>query len=299
MKQKIINDIKSTLLVIVGTLILTLGTALFIIPFDLIVGGISSIVIIIQKLIHVPFLTTDLLITIVTWATFLLGLIFLGKGFALKTLVSSIVYPIGISIFSKLLSPNVLNGIFCLNQTEYSEISILLAAIFGGAFVGAGCALTFLGGGSTGGVDIIAFIICKFFKHLRSSAVIFFIDAVTILIGLFVLQDMVISLLGITSAFITAIVIDKIFLGESKAFIAQIVSDKYAEINTQVAKQLERTSSIIDVEGGYTCAKKKMLMVSFTMNQYNDLLNIITTTDKTAFVTIHRAHEINGEGWTW
>lgn len=299
MNKRILQQVKNFLLVVAGTLILALGTALFIIPFDLVVGGISSIAILLNRLLNIPFLTTDLLITIVTWVLFFIGLFALGKQFALKTLISSIVYPLGVSLFSGLTDPDVLNGMFCLSQSQYSEIAILLAALFGGVLVGTGCALTFLGGGSTGGVDIFAFIICKLFKKARSSVVIFLIDALTISLGLFVFRDLVISLLGITSAFISAMVVDKIFLGESKAFIAQIVSDQYAEINRLIAERLERTTSIIDIEGGYSGKNKRMLMISFTMNQYNELINIINQTDKTAFVTIHRAHEINGEGWTW
>lgn len=299
MNKRILQQVKNFLLVVAGTLILALGTALFIIPFDLVVGGISSIAILLNRLLNIQFLTTDLLITIVTWVLFFIGLFALGKQFALKTLISSIVYPLGVSLFSGLTDPDVLNGMFCLSQSQYSEIAILLAALFGGVLVGTGCALTFLGGGSTGGVDIFAFIICKLFKKARSSVVIFLIDALTISLGLFVFRDLVISLLGITSAFISAMVVDKIFLGESKAFIAQIVSDRYAEINRLIAERLERTTSIIDIEGGYSGKNKRMLMISFTMNQYNELINIINQTDQTAFVTIHRAHEINGEGWTW
>ncbi|MBR3999457.1 MAG: YitT family protein [Clostridia bacterium] len=163
MNPKLLKNIKSVLLVITGTLVLALGTAIFIIPFDLVTGGISSIAIILHKII--PVLSIDLLITLVTWTLFFIGLICLGKGFALKTLISTIVYPIGIMLFSKLTDPGVFGGIFDLQTSAYSEISILLAALFSGVLVGTGCALTFLGGGSTGGVDILAFLICKVFKN--------------------------------------------------------------------------------------------------------------------------------------
>ncbi len=296
MNPKLLNNLKSILLVIAGTLVLAFGTAVFIIPFDLVVGGISSIAIILNKIL--PFLTIDLLITAVTWTLFFVGLFTLGKGFALKTLISTIIYPIGIALFSRLTDPGVLGGIFDLRTSDYSEISILLAALFGGVLVGAGCALTFLGGGSTGGVDILAFLICRASQKLRSSVVIFCMDAAAVVIGLFIMGDLVITLLGISSAFVAAAVIDKLFLGESKAFIAQIISNNFTEINRCVAEELERTTSILDVEGGYSGEKKKMLMVSFTMDQYNDLMGIISKTDPDAFITIHRAHEINGEGWT-
>lgn len=298
MTSKPHRQFKNILLSAAGTLVLAFGVALFIIPFDLIVGGVSGIAIILSHYFQSPLMTTDLLIAVITWVLFFLGLIFLGKDFALKTLISTIVYPLGISVFSQLTDPNVMNGMFNLRSSAYSEIAILLAAIFGGVFIGTGCALTFLGGGSTGGVDVLSFIICKRIRGIRNSTVIFIIDAAAILLGFIVFNDLVISLLGISSAFITAMVIDKLFLGESNAFIAQIISDQYRKINHQIAENLKRTTSIIDIEGGYSGKPKKMLMISFTMNQYHDLINIINQIDSTAFVTIHRAHEINGKGWT-
>lgn len=296
MSPKLLKNLKSILLVIAGTLVLAFGTAIFIIPFDLVVGGISSIAIILNKIF--PIFSIDLLITVVTWGLFFIGLIALGKGFALKTLISTIVYPVGVVLFSKLLDPGVFGGIFDLRMSAYSEIAILLAALFGGFMVGAGCALTFIGGGSTGGVDILAFLICKIFKKCRSSVAIFIIDAFTVVLGLFIIGDLVITLLGIASVFVSASAIDKIFLGESKAFIAQIVTKNYGEINHCVAAQLKRTTSIFDIEGGYSGEKKKLLMVSFTMDQYKDLMGIITQNDPDAFITVQRAHEINGVGWT-
>ena len=128
--------------------------------------------------------------------------------------------------------------------------------------------------------------------------VIFAIDAATVLLGLVIIGDPVISLLGVCSAFISAAVIDKIFLGESSAFIAQIISDKHDEINACISGELKRTTSIFDIRGGYSGRQKKMLMVTFSMQQYRDLMGIITRIDPDAFVTVHRAHEINGEGWT-
>lgn len=292
------NILKNIFLVVAGTLILALGTALFIIPFELVAGGVSGMAIIINKIIPFKALTVDGIVTILTWGLFFVGLLFLGKQFAIKTLISSLIYPIGISVFLRLVSPDVLNGFFYLPGNNFSEVSIILASIFGGVFVGTGCALTFLGGGSTGGVDIIAFIICKFFKKEKTSVVMFFIDAITVISGMFVIKNIVISLLGITSAFISAAVIDKIFLGESKAFVAHIVSDKYKELNEKVIKKLKRTTTILDATGGYSGENKKMIMVSFTMTEYAEMVNIINKVDKNAFITIHRAHEINGEGWT-
>jgi uncharacterized membrane-anchored protein YitT (DUF2179 family) len=112
------------------------------------------------------------------------------------------------------------------------------------------------------------------------------------------LKNLILCLLGITAAFVGALVIDKIFLGQSKAFIANIVSDKYEEINEAIIKKLDRTSTVLHATGGYSATPKKVVMVSFTMRQYPDFIAYVRSIDKEAFITIHRAHEINGEGWT-
>jgi uncharacterized membrane-anchored protein YitT (DUF2179 family) len=216
----------------------------------------------------------------------------------MKTLVSTIVYPIGVAIFSNITNPEFMGGFFNLQLSQHSGVGVLLAALFSGVLIGFGCALTFLGGGSTGGVDVIAFIACKIFKRLRSSVAIFVVDASAVLFGMFVIGDFVLSLLGIVSAFVAALVVDKVFIGGSKAFVAHIVTDKYEEINQLIIEKLDRTTTIVDVTGGYSKMGKKMLMVSFSMNEYSELMSIITKNDREAFLTVNQAHEIHGEGWT-
>ena len=188
---------------------------------------------------------------------------------------------------------------FDLSTSPHSDISLIICSLFGGLCVGTGCALTFLGGGSTGGVDILAFIICKYFKKLKSSTVIFFIDATTVLLGLFVIKDLILTLLGVISAWIAATVIDRIFIGNGQAFTAQIVSDKYEELNLAIREEVRRTTTMLVGYGGYSRESKTVLSVTFTMRQYADLMNVIKRIDPTAFVSITRAHEINGEGFTY
>lgn len=297
MKKEVWGHLKNILFVIVGTSLLAFGTGIFIVPFDLVTGGVSSAAIIINHFLSFEG-SMDLYISVITWSLYVIGCIILGKGFAIKTLISAIVYPIAFSLSYRLVDPNILDGFFDLaNNPKYNEISIILAAIFGGAFVGAGCAITFLGGGTTGGFDVVAFTICKYFKKAKSSVIIFLTDVALILLGVVVIRDLIISLLGIASAFVCAIVIDKIFLGETKAFIAQIITPEYEKINQEVIDKLDRTTTILDCVGGYTKEDKKIVMVSFTVREYADLIGIISRYDKNAFITIHRAHEINGLGW--
>ena len=304
MKKKTARNKKSEILrgiflTIVGTLILSFGTSVFIVPFDLVSGGISGISLVLDHLILPNVASFDLIVAIVTWVLFFMGLLILGKSFSLKTLISTVIYPIGVSVFMRLATPDFLGGFFHLKgYTDHRDVALILATILGGACVGIGCSLTFIGGGSTGGVDIIAFTVCKIFKKAKSSVVLFIIDACIIVCGMFVMQNFVVSLLGIISAFISAIMVDKVFLGSNRSFIAQIISDKHEEINREIIDRVKRGTTVVNATGGYTGMERKMIIVSFTVNQYAEILGAVHAIDKNAFVTIHQAHEISGEGWT-
>lgn len=299
-KKDILIAFKNICLVIIGTVILAFGTGVFLFPFQIVTGGISGIAIILDDIYSFEMgglKSYDIYVFVITWGLFILGLFILGKNFAIKTLVSTIVYSPIFSLSVRLVENNVFNGFFNIAE-QYPELGVLLGAVFGGAFVGAGCAIAFLGGGTTGGTDVIAFVICKWFKRLRSSVVIFIVDVAVVIGGIFALKDFSLSLLGIASAFICAVVIDKLFLGESQAFIAHIVSEKHEDINKAIIDKLDRTSTILDGTGGYSKEPKKVVMVSFSMREYTTLISIVNNIDKSAFITVSRAHEINGEGWS-
>ena len=298
-KKELWNQARNLLLVVAGTIVLAFGTAVFLLPFNLVAGGMSGLAIVIDILIPAEVVTVDLIITVLTWGLFLLGFLIFGKGFAAKTLISAIVYPIGISLFLKLTDPTVLGGLFCLQASEYTELPLIIAATVGGALVGVGCSITFFSGGSTGGTDIIAFILCKIFKRLRSSTAMFLTDVTIVLLGVFVTQNLVVSLLGVVSAMIIAIMIDKIFLGGASAFVAQIVTDHGEEVNRAIVEEAGRTSTILEARGGYSGKDKTLLTVTFSMRHYALLMDIVRSVDPAAFITIWRAHEIHGEGWTW
>jgi uncharacterized membrane-anchored protein YitT (DUF2179 family) len=173
------------------------------------VGGMSGFAIVIDKVVPLEFVTVDLLITVMTWSLFLVGFLILGKNFALKTLISTVIYPPFITLFSKLTSPDVLDGVFCLKNSPHGDIVLLISALFGGVLIGFGCALTFIGGGSTRGTDIIAFTICKFIKRIRSSVVIFITDSLSFF---FVFIEIISKLLKIADVSLLRLVKGSFFI---------------------------------------------------------------------------------------
>ena len=304
-KHELILLVKNLGFVLLGTFVLAFGIAMFIFPFDLVTGGISGIGIILDKAFSsIPFLNgigPEVYSSVVNWILFVLGIFLLGKAFAMKTLVSTVFYPLALFISNYIIHETFLSELLDLTKYtgEYHSLALIIATVFGGACIGAGCAFTFLGGGSTGGVDVIALTISKYCRKIKSSVAFFICDTLVILIGVFAVNDLLLSLLGIVSAFICAISIDKMFLGESSAFIAHVVSDKYEEINQAVIEKMVRTTTIVDAVGGYSKEGKKLVMVTFAMRQYPLFTHIVSEIDKNAFITVHRAHEINGEGWTY
>ena len=161
MKYK--ERIKNSLIVILGSVMIAISTALFVLPFEIDSGGLSGISVILKK-----YFDPALVILIANWLLFFIGLIFLKKEFALKTLVSTIVYPLTLNL---------------LYHSDFSTIVLteaydpLLAAIFSGILYGVGMGLIFRVGGSSGGLDVISVLLNKytlsaaplFLNHLSSA----------------------------------------------------------------------------------------------------------------------------------
>lgn len=301
-RKELLRALKNGALVVMGSIILAFGIAVFIVPFDLVTGGVSGLSIAISAALNVEFITVDLCVTVLTWILFFIGLIVLGKSFAIKTLISSIVYPVALSLFMRLTAPDVLGGFLCIAKDynfEQPDYALpIISAVFGGVIVGVGCAVTFRGGGSTGGLDILALIVAKYVKRAKSSVMVFVFDAAVVVLGLFVMKNLITCLLGVTSAFICALVIDKVFIGESGAFIANIISERHESLREAIITKLDRTCTVISAKGGYTEVERPMIMVTFTMSEYAALIALVNGIDPSAFITIHRAHEIEGEGFT-
>lgn len=290
------DTLKRVALVSVGTLIIAFGSAVFIIPSGLVTGGVSGAAIIIERALS-GAVGVDLIIAVLSWGTFLLGLLVLGGGFATKTLVSTVLYPPLVSFFMRLASPEVLSGYFYLAGAEGSELAQLIAAVLGGALMGVGCALAFLGGGSTGGVDILALIVTRLFRRIKSSQAMLIIDGAIVILGAFVFKSLVFTTLGVISALVSSFMLDRVFLFEREALTLEIISDEWLLIKREIIERFHRTATVFSAVGGYTGKKRWVIRVTVSMREYPELVGSILNIDPSAFVTAHRAHEICGEGW--
>lgn len=284
--------IKSYLLVIAGSILLAIGTGVFLLPAVLNTGGLMGLGIISEKLFGID---PDITVLILTWMFFIISLLFLGWRFTLKSLVSSICYPIMLILLMRI--PSISTETVNLFGPTADTATKLIAGVFGGVFCGTGVAITFIGGGSTGGVDIIVVILNKF-TRVSHSILSFIVDGTIILVGLFVLQDVILVLVGIMSAFVYAITLEFVFGGRSHSLTAQIISPtKSKEINEYIQNNTNRGSTLIPVKGGYQGGEYTMISVTFDRSEYAKIINGVARIDKDAFVTIKQTATVLGEGF--
>lgn len=292
-KEKI-RLIQRTLLVILGSFVLGIGTGFFLVPYNIVTGGITGIAIIVHSLTQWD---TEITVTVLTWACFFIGWLLLGTKFAANTIISAIVYPFALMLGSHLSSYPALrlDTILTVAGVEYASVNYLIAAIFGGIFVGTGCGLTFLGGGSTGGVDIFVLAIQKYFG-VKTGITSFLVDASIILLGLIFVNKLDATLMGIVSAFFASMMINRIFDSERNVAVS-IISERYQEINAFILEKLDRGSTIVNAIGGYSERDLKMIQVVLDFREYSILQEIVAKVDPKAFMYMTKVSSVRGEGF--
>lgn len=290
--------VKNLMLVIIGTAVVSLANALFYIPLNIVAGGVSGLGIVFGSAFS--FLSTEVWITILTWVMFFVGWILLGFKFTINTLISTIFYPIFIFIFSYLTRFQVLDITTYLTNQNVNEskeyVVFLLGAIFGGGLTGIGVAITFLGGGSTGGIDCICLSLQKYLK-LKASIGSFFVDLTVILLGFIVTKDFIHILIAICAVIICSIIIDKVFIGGSQNYLVMIVSPHYKSISHAINYQMDRGTTLLKSVGGFSGKEGYTVKVCIHKKQYHQLVDIVHSIDKKAFVTVMQADQIRGDGF--
>ena len=269
--------------ILIGNFILALGVSCFVVPNNILSGGVAGVSIALEPLI--PFISPNNMITLLTIVLFIFGGIFLGKGFFLKTLISTIVYPLFVYIISYFMQGALI--------TE----NALLASLYSGILSGAGVGIVFRTGASTGGMDIPALIIHKW-TNIPLSTVVMVIDGLTVLLGI-TTHSLEAAMIGLISVWSCSYVIDWVLsYGGQKTKSIMIISDHYDELIGEIRNELDRSSTLLEAEGTYTREKKKVLLVVVENKQYPILNRLILSVDPNAFIIVQDAHEIQGNGFT-
>lgn len=273
--------------ILAGNITLAIGVAWFILPNNVLTGGLAGVAIALEPLIHV---TPEIVINVLTVVLFVAGSFILGKKFAMKTILSTICYPLFLSLLSFLAAHYIPADTFIMDK--------YLVTIYGGALMGIGVGCVFRTGASTGGMDIPPLIINKY-THIPLPSLVLIIDALTVLLGAAV-YGLQAALTGILSVWVSSFMINKTMLiGGHDAKNVMIISEKYKEIMNKVHERLERGTTILEANGGYSNERKPVLMVVVTKKQLPELQHMISHIDAEAFVIVTDTNEVQGLGFTY
>lgn len=278
MKNKsLFND---GILLILGNFALACAVAYFIVPFKILSGGVAGVAVAIGPLIPISVPT---IINAIILITFILGAIYLGRDFVVKTIISSILYPLFIEVLS--------------NFPITIDIPVAVASIYAGVIGGLGIGLVFRQGGSTGGMDVFPLIIHKY-TRIPVSKLILIVDGITVLLGLYT-YGIEAVLIGFLSVFSTGFTIDKVLMaGGQHAKSVFIISDHYKLIIDKIQNELDRGATIIDAQGSFTSTKKNMIFSVVPANQYPLLQHLVINIDPEAFMVVSDATDVLGQGFS-
>lgn len=265
--------------IIIGNLLLAFAVAFFIIPNDILTGGVAGVAIALSPLLNI---SVETIITAMMVICFVLGSFFLGKDFALKTIASSILYPVFLNIMSNLAVP--------------LGVEPILASLYGGLISGLGIGIVFRVGASTGGMDVPPLILGKYTK-IKTHSWMIIVDGLTILLGIttFGLNA---ALIGLISAYSMSKMVDTVqtLSGVSTKQVF-IITDRVDEVLHEILISIDRGATILEAMGGYTREPRKLIMTVLSTNQYAQLEKLVKEIDMDAFLIVSDATEVHGNGF--
>ena len=268
-------------LMTIGSALVGVSLALFLVPTKLSNGGVSGIAMIFH---HIANLPTGITIIVLNIPLFLLGIKHLGKLFGFRTVIGIAASSLFTDFFAELLKLSPIT-------TEP-----LLASLFGGLIMGAGLGMIFRAGGSTGGSDIIAQIASKYFNFSPGQAIVI-VDVIIIAASGFVFKSVELALWSIISFAIVSYTLDIVLQGIPYMRIIYIISNKADDIGKRVNLEMGRGATIIPSWGVYTGEPRKVIFIVLTRKELPGLYRIIREVDRNAFIFGSEVFTVMGEGF--
>ena len=318
------KHIKDFLTINLGVFLMAMAYSILIDRNKLVIGGVGGIATILSNAITGLKINSSFIILIINVVLLLIALIFVGKKFFLKTLYTSLIYPVYYNVMigsllhdiGKLAIPNeILKKESSLTKEELaiklSDIALgqnaanaimagsyLLVRISGAVISGFGLGLALKKGASTGGVDIIQQILLDRFK-IPFSISLLMIDGTIVTVAAIYFKDFFMILYGFLFIYLSGVVLDAIvFSGFNSRAVYIITSDPEA-VKNKIYSVLERGVTEIYSRGGYRQEDKKMLVCVMSNNEFYKMKTLILEIDKRAFIFVARVSEVHGEGFTY
>lgn len=277
-----------------------LGWSIFLVPNNLVGGGVSGIASIVQyatqgtiKIGYTYFAINAILLIV--------ALFILGKGFGGKTVYAIVLASVGLNLFQNWI-PAEITQILAVDNGK------LMSTIMGGIIIGVGIGMSMSQGGSTGGTDIIALIVNKY-RNVSPGRMILWMDVFIILSSLCVPsytsagelvawpEKITTVVYGFLLVVICSTVLDLYIAGSKQSVQLFILSSKHAEIADAITHDLHRGVTVLNGKGWYTKQETEVLMVLTRKADLNIMLRYIKSIDPDAFLSITSVTGVYGKGF--
>ena len=269
--------------VVMGAFLMAAALNIFISPASLVTGGAAGLGVIAESLSRsylpfvIPLWATNLVVNapLIVWAK-----TEQGRAFVLKTLAGTLL----LSLFLQLTQ----------NIPSVSETDDFISAVFGGSIMGLGVGLVLSGGATTGGSDLLAALIHNRMRGLSIAALIFIIDFIVIVCGMFVFGVQK-AMYSIVAVYISTKAADLVLEGLNFARVVFIISDNAEEISRLLMHRLKRGATLLNGRGAYTGSAKNVVMIVVSRAQTAEVKLLVSKIDPAAFMFIADVREVLGD----
>ena len=269
------------LTILVGLTCYAIGTALFGLPTDMIAAGTTGLALLAE---HYWGISLSGFVAVFNVLMFLLGLIELGKEFALSTLIATFYYPFALDQAIRVVGDHV-----------FTE-DPMLCAVFAGLMIGFSLGIVIKAGASTGGMDIPPLVLKKR-VGIPVSVSMYAFDFVILLTQL-TFRDKEKILYGLIMVMIYTVVLDKVLMMGARQMQVKIVSGQYERISALIQEKLDRGVTLLYIEGGHSGQPSKAVLTVVSPRELARLNSLVTEVDENAFMIISQVGEVHGRGFT-
>ena len=298
LKSTLWTTFREYVFVTVGIVSYALGWSIFLLPNNLIGGGVSGFASIVFYATGIPMGATYLILNIIL---LVVGTKILGTGFGGKTIYAIIMTAVMLAILPKIIPTDFIHE-FALSNGK------LVCTFLGGIIAGFGIGLSISQGGSTGGTDIVALLWCKFYPA-SPGRVILIVDIVIILSSLLFpsytetgqvlpfAEKLAVVVYGLIQVTVSGYAVDMYLSGSKQSVQAFIFTKKVNEIADAIAFDMKRGVTVIPSKGWYSKEEREVLMVVTRKTDLNLLLRYVKTIDPDAFLSVSSVMGVYGKGF--
>ena len=273
--------IKEYTLSIIGALFVALGVYFFKFPNSFSTGGVSGISVVLGNYFNLS--SASIISTVINMAMLVIGVIFLGRGCTLKTILGSLTLSGALMLFEWLIP-----------MSSPLTDQPLLELVFAIGLPAVGSAILFNCDGSTGGTDIIAMILRKYTRMNIGTALLISDVGITALAFLFGVKTGLFSMLGLIAK---TTLVDTIIESFHLCKCFQIITDTPEDITEFITKELGRSCTVIEGVGGFTHARKYMISTAMKRHQATHLQKYLKREHPMTFMMITNSSEVIGKGF--